>query len=244
MQQNHYQIIDIARGVAILMMFIYHFCFDLDYFHIVSFYFTTNPFWLTFRAIIVSSFLLVVGVSLALASSRKINKTRYWRRLLLLAVYASVTSIASYLMFPETVIFFGILHFILLASVVGLLFAKLYWTNLMLGIVFIILGGFFSFSYFNQAPLQWFGLMTYKPRTEDYVPFLPWFGVVLTGMFVGKYFFIKNNYQKLKNWSSDNTFAKMLEFGGRHSIHIYMLHQPIFMGLIYIVLLITGLFGF
>ncbi len=235
MQRQHYQVIDIARGCAILMMFIYHISFDLNDVGFIKIDFYNSVFWLNFRAVIVSSFLLLVGISLAIAIRKKLNQGRFIRRLLLLVLYSILVSAASYSMFPRSWIFFGILHFILLASVLGLLFSKLYWLNLVLGLLLLVVGNYVSFSLFDHTYLQWFGLMTNKPVTEDYVPLLPWFGVVLVGMFLGKLLFVNKSLsisKWLTQWSSSNRVLRLLAFGGRYAIHIYILHQPIFIGII------------
>jgi uncharacterized membrane protein len=79
---------------------------------------------------------------------------------------------------------------------------------------------------FNQKALQWFGLMTHKPPTEDYVPLLPWFGVVLLGMTLGKYLHNKGSiYRPIQS-----IWGRRLAGMGRHSLLIYMLHQPILLG--------------
>jgi len=235
MRQQHYQVIDIARGGAILMMFVYHISFDLNDFGFIQVDFYKSSFWLNFRAVIVSSFLLLVGISLAIATSKKLNWQRFIRRLLLLVIYSVLVSAASYSMFPRSWIFFGILHFILLASVLGLVFSKFFWSNFVLGTLLIVTGNYLSFPMFDHSYLQWFGLMTDKPVTEDYVPLLPWFGVVLIGMFLGKLLFVKKSLtisDSLTQWSSSNWLLRVFAFGGRYAIHIYILHQPIFIGII------------
>jgi len=235
---HHYQIIDIARGCAIALMFIYHFCFDLTYFGFTAFHFNTDPFWLNFRTIIVSCFLFVMGISLALATNKKLHLNRYLRRLSVIVAYAILVSTSSYIMYPNSMIFFGILHFVALASILGILFTPLYWLNLVLGISFILFSNTFQFKLFDLPYLQWIGLMTHKPITEDYVSLLPWFGVVLIGLFFGKLVFIESKSgfsKKCKEWSTNVLIARILAFGGKHSLHIYILHQPIFIGLLYII---------
>ena len=233
MSATRYPAIDILRGIAILMMFVFHFCFDLKYFGVIDVDFTTHPFWLNFRRTIVSMFLLLVGVSLYLATRNGLNTQRYLKRLGLLIIYAALVSLGSYLMFPETFIYFGILHFITAASVVGLLFTRFYRFNLVIGIALILLDSFYSNVFFNSKAVNWIGLMTHLPFTEDYVPLIPWFGVVLIGMFTGRMLFADN---KPPAWicrqGMNNPLARLLAFGGRHSIHIYMLHQPIFIGVL------------
>lgn len=90
--------------------------------------------------------------------------------------------------------------------------------------------------FFDRRPLQWIGMMTYKPYTEDYVPLLPWFGVVLLGMFLARRAQLHSWLEKNSKMEFRNPVAKLLAFGGRHSLIIYMLHQPIFIGLLAIVL--------
>jgi len=214
------------------MMFVFHFTYDLNFFGYIQINFLEDPFWANFRRFIVSSFLLLVGISIVLANRKPLNIKHFSRRLILLFTYAILVSIGSYLMFPETYIYFGILHFIAVASVLGLLFRKFYWSNLLLGIGLLLLDALYSNAYFNDPSINWLGLMTHLPPTEDYVPLIPWFGVVLLGMFIGKTLFIDNNTPSWLLWQATNPLTKMLAFGGRHSLHIYMLHQPVFIGLI------------
>ena len=125
-------------------------------------------------------------MSLHLATARGLNVRRYLRRLLLLLACAGLVSLASYQMFPRTFIYFGILHCIAVASVLGLLFTRLYWSNLLLGCAVIAAGLLYHDAAFDSRLLGSIGFMTYKPPTEDYVPLAPWFGVVLIGMFLGR----------------------------------------------------------
>jgi uncharacterized membrane protein len=219
------------RGFAIVLMFVFHFSFDLDYFGVVNIQFLEDVFWLNFRLFIVSLFLLLVGISLHLATRGGICWRSWSRRMALLLVYAGLVSLGSWMMFPETFIYFGILHFIALASILGLLFTRFYWLNLLLGTFIILLDINYSNTLFNAPYLQWFGLMTRIPATEDYVPLLPWFGVVLIGVFIGKTLFDDKPMAWLC-WNSQHPVARGLAFGGRHSLNIYMLHQPVFIGLL------------
>ena len=232
---NHFDFIDMSRGFAILLMFIYHFSFDLDYYGFIQQDFYQDAFWINFRTIIVTLFLTIMGVSLYLASYRGLNKKRFRQRLLLLIVYSFLVSISSWIMYPKAMIFFGILHFITLASVFGLLFIQAGIVNLLLGLTLIILPHVIKHSFFDQPYLQWLGLMTELPITVDYVPFLPWFGVVLVGMYLGKKLTQLPSESFIVRWQSKQSFSKLLSLGGRYSLHIYMLHQPLFLGILYII---------
>jgi uncharacterized membrane protein len=147
---------------------------------------------------------------------------------------AATVSAASYAMFPASGIFFGVLHFIALASLLGLPFARLGVANLALGAAWIAAGLLFSHVWFDQPWARWIGFMTHKPVTEDYVPLFPWFGVVLLGLFAGR---------NTKTWPRallPGLSGRILKLAGRHSLAIYMLHQPVLLGLLYAVKLLTG----
>jgi len=231
-----YPLVDATRGFAIVLMIAYHFCFDLNLYQIIQQDFHHSAFWLTARAFIVSLFLLLVGVSLVLA--QKSSPQQRWQRLLKLAGCAALVTIGSMLMFPHSYIFFGILHFILVASLIGLIMLRFYWLNLFLGAGMIVTGLCYSSPIFDQPWLQWIGLMTYKPITEDYVPLLPWLGVVLSGIFLGKLLLAKSlltpsaGAAKIQASKSTNQpiFSQPisgLAWLGRRSLLVYMLHQPI-----------------
>jgi len=234
-KNNHFDILDVARGFSILLMFIYHFSYDLDYFGFIQQNFNNDELWINFRRVIVSLFLLVMGISLYLSCYRGLSKKRFQRRLYLLIFYSSLVSIASWIMYPKSMIFFGILHFITVASILGLLFIRLGKINLVIGLSLIIISQNISHILFNQPYLQWFGLMTKRPITVDYVPLLPWFGVVLIGIYLGQILSQQPSKSFFKNWQCTNAISKTLALGGRYSLHIYMLHQPLFLGILYII---------
>ena len=215
-------------------MFAYHFSFDLNYYHFIETNFYNNPFWIYFRIVIVSLFLWLVGVSLWLASQNGLKLARITKRLGWLILAAALVSYSSYLTFPGSYIFFGILHFIIVASLVGLLFVRLYYSNLFLGILLIIIGTTVSSPIFTDNALQWFGLMPHKPVTEDYVPFLPWFGVVLTGLFSGQFIFKQRHLTFIARWREKTKLQSTISCMGRHSLIIYLLHQPLFMGILFV----------
>ncbi len=226
-------LVDVVRGIALVLMAAYHFCFDLNYFGLTRIDFNHAPFWLAARAFIVTLFLSVMGISLALSHRRAIRWPAVGRRLLLIGGSAALVSAASYLLFPRSYIFFGVLHFVALASLLGLAFLRLGWLNVVIGIAVLALGIGYHDPLFNRPALQWFGLMTYKPFTEDYVPLLPWFGVVLLGLFLGSR--AERWPPRLRQWRAGG-LSRLLAWGGRHSLPIYLLHQPLLMGLLYGVL--------
>ncbi len=239
-QTHRYQIIDIARGIAIVMMFIYHFSYDLNYFGYIQIDFSQTPFWLYFRNTIVSSFLFVMGISLYLAHYKGIKRTAFLKRFILLVICAGLVSLSSYLMFPNSFIFFGILHFIAVASILGLVLLRFYWFNLVLGIGLIITGLWVEAHFFDHPLWQWFGLMTHKPATEDYVPLIPWLGVVALGIFFACWNKKHNHLPSWSNWHSQAKISRIVALAGRHSLIVYMLHQPLFIGLLFVFTKLTA----
>ena len=228
------QSVDGLRGVAILLMIAYHFSYDLSYFGFVRFDFYGDPFWLHARTLILGLFLFLVGISLVLATGSRLRPRRYLARLGLLVGSATIISLSSYLMFGPRWIFFGVLHFIAVASAVGLVFVRRPWLALGIGAGLILLDRLFAHPWFNQPAWQWFGLMTYKPPTEDYVPFVPWFGVVLLGIFAGHRLFRRSPAPALTRWRSQLPPARLLAFAGRNSLWIYLLHQPLLLGVLWL----------
>ena len=110
---------DALRGVGIVLMVAYHFAFDLAWFRVINADFNHDSFWLISRAVIVTLFLALVGMSLVLAKRAHPGPQPFWRRVALIAGCAILVSIASYLTFPQTFITFGILHAIAVSSVLA-----------------------------------------------------------------------------------------------------------------------------
>ena len=224
-------IVDLMRGVAIALMVIYHFCFDLAYFGFAGFDFYNDAFWLNFRTFILSLFLFLVGISLVLATRKGINIRRFMERLLRIVGAALLVSIGTWWLFGDRFVFFGVLHFIALASLLGLLFVRKPVIALVLGVALLVIGNMVQFAWFDQPGWRWIGLMTHKPATEDYVPLLPWFGVVLAGIYAGSVLLQKKRLERLNNTLPANTApVRFLAFSGRHSLLIYLLHQPLLFG--------------
>lgn len=236
--------IDAWRAAAIVLMIAYHLCFDLNYFSVLHQDFNHDPFWLGARSLIVSMFLAIVGVSLVLSSRRETGLRHFSIRETRIGACALLVSAGSYAMFPSTFIFFGILHFIFVASLVGMTLLRGRLPGLgfaAIGALAISAGLEWSSPLFDMPWLQWVGFMTHKPSTEDYVPIFPWIGVVLLGVALGR-FFLDRRTQTLLEYPApgkagpSGPLFKGVTWIGRHSLLIYMLHQPILLGTLYLLL--------
>jgi len=230
---SRYPIIDTVRGVAILAMMTYHFGFDLSMQGYVVQDLNHSLPWLVARSLILSTFLLVAGFSLALAQHHT-TKQR-WLRLARIAGCAFLVSLGSYFMFPESWIFFGVLHFVVLATMLCWFLARHEKWLLPLAFAALGLGLFYQSATFNQPMLQWLGMMTFKPITEDYVPMLPWLGLMFIGLRLGIWANANKASATPAKWPltiTPPTALKPVSFLGRHSLAVYMLHQPILLGLL------------
>ena len=212
-------------------MIAYHFCFDLRYFRIIASDFEHDPFWLTARTLILSSFLLLAGVSLVLADARKAPSAQFWRHVGMIAGCAMLISAATYFMFRVTFIWFGVLHAIAVSLVLARPLVHFPRTALVIGLIVIVVGVTYSNSAFNQFALGWIGFMTSKPYTEDYVPLFPWAGVLFCGIALG-HALVRSRFAILASLA---TPPRWLVWLGRHTLAIYMLHQPILLGALWLI---------
>ena len=225
--------IDGLRGFALCLMIVYHFSFDLAWFKVLQADFNHDPFWLEFRAVIVTLFLGLVGVSLVLAQRVHPGPVAFWRRVALIAVCAVLVSVVSYVTFPKTFITFGILHCIAVSSVLAR--PLIAWPRLavLFGIAIIAIGNLVHLPAFDATWLNWVGLMTHKPPTEDYVPLLPWLGVVLVGIGIGHWLLARERGAIL---ALSRATPAWLAWMGRHSLLIYLVHQPVLVGILRVLL--------
>ena len=229
-------LIDVARGTALLAMAIYHFTWDLEFFGYVPPGLTTEGGWKLFARLIAGSFLFLVGVSLVLGHGKGIRWPSFARRLLMIAAAALAITIATRFATPDRYIFFGILHCIAVSSILGLAFLRLPPAVTAIAGIAAMLAPYFLASYFfSQNWLLWLGLSTEPVRSNDYVPVLPWFGPVLLGIAAAG----AGQARGLFEWiaSIDRrqiAVEKPLAFAGRHSLAVYLIHQPVLIGLIYL----------
>jgi uncharacterized membrane protein len=226
--------IDVARGVALLAMAIYHFTWDLEFFGYLAPATTAVGGWKLFARCIAASFLFLVGVSLVLAHSRGIRWRPFLMRIAMVAGAAMLITLATFLATPHTFIFFGILHQIALASLLGLLVLRMPAAALvLLAAVVIALPNVWRSDVFNAPWLWWVGLSSTNPPSNDYVPLFPWFGAVLLGMAGAKIATRVGLLDRLRPWTPPASL-RLLEIAGQHSLAVYLIHQPVLIGLIWL----------
>ena len=210
----------------------YHFSWDLEFFGYLAPGTSTQGFLRICARLIASSFLFLAGFSLVLAHYPKIRFAPFVRRLGVIVAAAAVISVATYWFTPDSWIFFGILHAIAVSSLIGLAFVRLP-PLLTLGVaaIAIVLPALLRSPSFD-APWFWFlGLSETLPRSNDYVPLLPWIGALLAGIAVARFMVDR---QKLGVLDRLPAGPRWLRWGGRHSLTVYLLHQPILIAGLYL----------
>lgn len=220
--------LDVARGVALVCMAIFHGSWDVAFLHLVRFDPGASIGWVIFARAIAGSFLMLVGISLVLSTRNGFRPRPYLIRLAMIVAAAALVSVATYFAMPEGWIFFGILHQIALASVLGLAFLRLPARAVLLAAIAVFaLPFFFRNEIFAHPALWWVGLAPRPPGSFDYVPLFPWFGVVLFGMAVAKLGVANGWDRRLATWQPRHRIGRWLAFGGRHSLAVYLIHQPV-----------------
>jgi len=221
--------LDALRAAAIVWMAIFHFSFDLDHFGFIDQNFYADPFWTVQRSCIVSLFLFCAGFGQAVAALQRQPWPRFWRRWAQVAGCALLVSMASRWMFPRSFISFGVLHCIAVALIVMRLSSGAGRWLWLLGLVAILLPQFVQHAFFDTRWTNWLGLVTRKPVTEDYVPLLPWLGVMWWGLAAGQWVLAHRHA-----WVSGTLPAALAPLAtlGRWSLSFYMLHQPVLIGLL------------
>lgn len=228
--------IDLARGLALVAMATYHFSWDLEFFgYLDPGTAGTGPLKWYARAI-ASSFLILVGVSLVLAHGNGIRWNGFGKRLAMVAGAAAAITVATWFATPDAFIFFGILHEIAVASVLGLLFLRLpAWTLAVIAAAWVSVPFWAKNDLFAHPALLWIGLSPFPPRSNDFVPLFPWFAAVLAGMAIGRFMVGSGLTVRLAdNPPARNLATRSMRFIGRHSLITYLIHQPVLIACVWL----------
>lgn len=231
--------IDLLRAIAMLWMTVYHFCFDLNYHGLISENFYRDPFWTWQRTAIVSLFLFTAGLSQAVAVDQGQTWTRFWKRWRLVALAALLVSVGSWWMYPNSFIYFGVLHGIAVMLIIVRLTAGWgAWLWLLGALVIAVklaapsaMAMEPALQVFNSPWLNWLGFIDRLPRTQDHVPLLPWLGAMWWGMAVGQWALANQPALLGAGGAPARGLKRILVVMGRWSLSYYLLHQPVMLGL-------------
>ncbi|NLM69468.1 MAG: DUF1624 domain-containing protein [Firmicutes bacterium] len=226
--------IDLLRGLSVMAMVLYHGFWDLSYFDLVTWdIFPFDP-QLTAKTI-GSSFLLITGICLSISFSRSNKPNKLLVRGLKLLGWAAVISAVVYIGLDEYILF-GILHLIGVSIILAPLFLPRPILAGLTGITVIATSNYLKQLPTAQAWLLPLGIGRTTMSMVDYYPLFPWFGVVLLGIWVGSICYPqgKRRFPVLALTRLNKLpGARFLRFLGRHSLKIYLVHQPIIYAALY-----------
>jgi uncharacterized membrane protein len=215
--------IDFTRGIAIVLMVLFHLVVDLrDFFGYDLNYF--SGFWYYEGKISAGTFMLVAGISATLHH-------RNLRRGCTVLAWGMVISAVTYVYNPETYVRFGILHLLGASMITFHYVQQLSSRLLLLGSFLVIAAGQWTTSI--TAPnslLLPFGMTPEGFASLDYYPLFPWSGLFFSGAALGKTVYKEDRHSRLP-WHS---IAAPLTALGRHSLVIYLVHQPVLLALLWI----------
>ncbi|MCK5342063.1 MAG: DUF1624 domain-containing protein [Candidatus Heimdallarchaeota archaeon] len=234
--------IDLFRGIAIIIMVIFHFIYDLNHIRIIYYKLWEGPFDYVSK-ITASFFFILAGISLTLSynkskhveSKTKMRQRFVFRGLKLLSLGMIITAI-SYVLIPERFVIFGVLHCIGLSIILAIPFISFRRLNVLVGSIMILFGVFLKTVSFNSSWLVPLGIVPPKYFSIDFFPLFPWFGVLLIGISLGHYLYPEAQRRVQFSMHPESSVLKNICFIGRHSLHIYFLHQPILLGIIFLIL--------
>ena len=226
-QQNRLHGLDFARGMACLSMPIFHTIFNLYVVGLIDSQWSKHPFWLVYQKLGLGTFVLVSGMAFVLSTQKGINWSRISRRAIKLGTVALGITLATYLLMPHNFVRFGVIHFfastIILASIVRPLNKWL----IIPGLAILALAFVIPKSGLYPEPILYItGLMSERPKSMDYIPLMPWFGVFMLGMGLAHFIRLPSAPHESANW------MRPLIFLGKHSLPFYLIHQVVVYGVL------------
>ncbi|WP_372422817.1 heparan-alpha-glucosaminide N-acetyltransferase [Salinarimonas chemoclinalis] len=233
--------VDVARGAALVAMIAYHLAWDLWFYGLVAVDIPFDPGWRAFARSIAASFLILVGVSLVLAHDAGLDARAFLRRLAKVGVAAALVTAATVVAFPQSFIFFGILHMIAVGSVLALPFLRLHPAiTALVAAAVLAAPRLYSSAAFDTRWLAWIGFYETAPDTNDFEPVFPWLAAVLAGVAAGRVLLDTGLRARVAALAVRGRLGRGLVWMGRWSLVIYLLHQPILLGALYPVALVVG----
>lgn len=222
-QKKRIVLMDALRGLAVVLMVLHHFLYDLVEFLNAPRWLFSNPVFDVLHYVFAGVFIVLSGVS------SDFSRSNLKRGLQTLAAALLISVVTAFLKLP---ILFGVLH---LLAVCMLFYGVThsFWERLPKAVmlVFCLAGGVLSAwcvrHIQTDAQYLWAFGWTYKGFVSyDYFPLFPWLFVFLFGTWLGWY--IREN--KFPRWfyEAEIPFFPAI---GRHSLLIYLAHQPVLYGL-------------
>lgn len=239
-RQGRHLWIDRLRGITLISMIGYHLCWDLHNLYDASLPFMGTAFSHVWQQSICWSFILLSGYCLSLG-----KKT--YRHGFTLLVCALVIRLVTGVVEPDETVRYGVLFLLGLSSLLaGLLRKPLEKVPSVLGLILSFALFFLTFdvrlgylgyeslhllrlprALYQSSAFAWLGFPNRAFHSGDYFPVFPWVFLFLAGFYLSR-LCPPNPLKKTR------ASGGLLSFLGRHSLIIYMIHQPILYGLCYL----------
>ena len=237
-------LLDVSRGVSVLAMICYHFYWDLGYFGFIDLGTATQGVGLLAAQAIGVSFITIAGISGRVLTFSKNFKAKFSKRIVKLIILSAMISLATFFMDKNSFIFFGILHFLTICSIISLILATV--TKSYLLFLFFMVAGIISLSSITfdlPAILSLLGFNKTPPITNDFYPLFPWLTFYLFGFWVGQ-IIMSSQSRFLGNISFkyplNNKLLNFFEYVGKNSLIICIFHQPILFSLFLMFIQLTS----
>ncbi|MBD5547680.1 MAG: DUF1624 domain-containing protein [Lachnospiraceae bacterium] len=254
-----YGALDSIRGFVVISMILYHACWDLVHIFGKDWNWYRGMGAYIWQQSICWSFILLSGFCWSLGK-------KHLKRGVTVFIAGAVVSLVTIIFMPENRVVFGVLTLIgssmifmtVLHMAIRAVNARAIhawtvnaWAGLLLSAALFFLTrninyGYLGFEGWNLLKLPGFlyqgNVMTFLGFTDpgfystDYFSFFPWFFLYLTG------FFLYHVIKRVRNGEIMNTFLRkecpLFSFLGRHSLIIYMIHQPLIYGIFSVIWLV------
>lgn len=221
--------IDFWRGIAVILMVVFHFGYDLDFFHVISIH-VDQGIWLLMARFVQITFMLTTGMTLFLSYERDRNSldiqslfAKRLRHAFKLFAFGMLITVITFFIFGDGAVKFGVLHFYGVASILALPLLRFGIWNALFG-GGVVLMGLADWTAFENPWLFPLAATSSNFQSLDYFPIFPWFGFFLLGVVLADF---------LKRFPTGNFKCRSVQFMGQYSLWIYLIHQPILIGLIY-----------
>jgi uncharacterized membrane protein len=225
--------IDFLRGLSIILVVCYHLLYDLGAYVGVQRFFgfstdLTTVAWTIAQYFFAGLFIVLSGTSSTLTRSNL-------RRGLKLLVVSIAVTVVTYFFEPSSAVWFGILQLLAFSILIfGAAFERARPVTCMVCGVFILALGAALHLLKRGMTIRFdwllpFGIHSPEYSSFDYFPLIPWLGVFLIGAALGRSVYAPR--QSLLPWRLPQTFVNA---AGRHSLLIYIVHQPVILGILYV----------
>lgn len=220
--------IDLFRSIAIILMVVFHTVYDLSEFVGVNVDYRSG-FWYWEGKSAALIFIFLAGISSGLSRSTV-------KRGLKVLAFAMAITLVTYIFFREEFIRFGILHLLAVGMILFPLLKRMNNVLLFISGAVIALAAIPVKANFTATGLLLpFGVMYRGFATLDYYPLIPYISVFILGILVYKLYYY--NKQSLFKFSFENEFISVVS---RNSLTIYLIHQPIILGMIFLLKFIAN----